>query len=159
MELKELQDVVHKVAAVDYGCEDGAEIVIEQLDVASLLSSVFPRETHRDTHVRFLDSWSVVRAISNVSNSLVNVGQVMDYLRFGFRGASRCDNELRCNGFSVTIIDIIHACILIFKILFRGYSCIDRHLSSSLYIVTSGYANIDAHLILEYIDSFFNAGS
>ena len=35
MELKELQDVVHKVAAVNNGWENGAEVVVEQLDIAS----------------------------------------------------------------------------------------------------------------------------
>ena len=39
MELKELQDVVYKVAAVENSSENGAEIVVEQHDIASFLSS------------------------------------------------------------------------------------------------------------------------
>lgn len=78
LELEELADVVIDVATESNSSQNGAEIVIHQLDIASVLGDISTSDSHSKADIGSVESGSIVGAITSHSNSLVELDETVD---------------------------------------------------------------------------------
>lgn len=78
LELEELAHVVVDVAAVHNGSQDGAEVVIEELDIASALGDVRASDAHGEADIGAVKSGGVVGAIASDGDGLSVADQAVD---------------------------------------------------------------------------------
>ena len=82
LELEELAHVVIDVTTEKDGCENGAEVIIHELDIASILGNISASDSHSETNVRSVQGGSIVGTITGHSNSFSFFDQTIDEHEF-----------------------------------------------------------------------------
>jgi len=78
LELEELADVIVNVAAIPDGSQDGAEVVIKKLNVASTLGDISTGNAHGEADISAVESGGVVGAITSNGNGRAGTDQTIN---------------------------------------------------------------------------------
>ena len=88
LKLQKLLYIVVDVPAPRHRLHDATEVVVQQYDVARILSHLSSSNAHRKTHVRLFQSRRVVCAVSGHSHHVSSLHQSSHHRIFVFRSTS-----------------------------------------------------------------------
>ena len=120
MELQELADVVKSGAAILNSTEDGAEVVVEELDISGILGNIGTSDAHGKADIRTMKRGSVVCAITCDGNSTTNLNQTVHEHKFVIRLRTRHNLEFLFDLFELTDVSnsALYANFIILRALF-----------------------------------------